>query len=859
LLHPSVSIIEIWLPEPACQEKTEEASMLRVRVLGDIRTGLQALCFGLLLCGFGAASAVAQTDIWLGGAGNWNNGGMWSAGVPTNTSNVFIDSGNSKASPVTMDIQGQANNLTIDSDDSLSFNNGTSLAINGNSVSNAGNISLNSLGSLTELFIANGATLSGAGTVTMSNNSQNEVDGNSGATLTNKSTIQGVGNIGPHFMLANQGTINANVNGATLAVIQETAGTDTNTATLEATNGGILQIQTGGSSSLVNTGGTIKAIGTGSQVQLANGTTVSGGTFSTSSGGMIVQVAGGGSFLNGVTNAGSFSVLNNGTVNLSGTITNTGTFQLNSTGSLTELFVPSAATLTGAGTVTMSNNSQNEVDGNSGATLTNKSTIQGVGNIGPHFMLANQGTINANVNGATLAVIQETVGTDTNTATLEATNGGILQIQTGGSSSLVNTGGTIEAIGTGSQVQLANGTTVSGGTFSTSSGGMIVQVAGGGSFLNGVTNAGSFSILNNGTVNLLGSITNDGTIGVNSAGSLTELFIPTSSVTLFGKGRVVLNNSPNSAIDGNGGLVFTNQSTIQGGGMIGPHFTFTNNGTLRVPAANTLNINAPFTNFSVSTLTGGTYVVAGTLQFTNASITTNAAKITLSGSKAQVVNQSSVNALTNLATNTSKGAFTVTASQQFTTTLSNSFGNAGKVTVGKNSGFKVMCNPTFTCVYAQTAGMTTVDGVLTAAQGVNIQGGKLFGTGTVAGSVVSKASVTAGDSLAKAGKLLLTAYTQQATGSLNIQIGGTAVGTQYSQLAVGNGVSLNGTLNIKLINGFVPAVGNAFTILTGSAITGKFSAVNGMIFNNNSECFQVNYGANSVTLTAESGTRCTNG
>ena len=66
-------------------------------------------------------------------------------------------------------------------------------------------------------------------------------------------------------------------------------------------------------------------------------------------------------------------------------------------------------------------------------------------------------------------------------------------------------------------------------------------------------------------------------------------------------------------------------------------------------------------------------------------------------------------------------------------------------------------------------------------------------------------------------------------------------------------------MNLKLINSFVPAVGNSFTILTGSAITGKFSTVKGMIFNNNSECFQVNYGAGSVTLTVEAGTSCTNG
>ncbi len=815
----------------------------------------------LYLCCVRPTAASAQTDSWKGGSGNWSDSTKWSAGTPAPTSNVFIDNGNASVSPVTLDIQTQANTLTIDSDDGLSFNNGTVLTINGNSISNAGTISLNSLGNYTYVFIANGATLAGTGTVTMSNNFQNAVDGNSGILLTNKSTIQGAGQIGPHFTLANQGTINANVSGAALQLSQESSGTDTNTATMEATNGGILQLATGGSSSINNAGGTIKAVGANSQVQLSGqGTTISGGTLTTSTGGTIVVPAGIGVNLNGVTNTGSLSLLNNATVNLSGTITNGGTIQLNSAGSLTTLFTPSSATLTGAGTVTMSNNSQNAVDGNSGATLTNQSTIQGAGQIGPHFMLANQGTINANVSGAALQVSQESVGTDTNTATMEATNGGILQLATGGSSSINNAGGTIEAAGTGSQVQLSGqGTTINGGTLTTSSGGSIVVPAGTGVNLNGVTNTGTFSILNNATLNLLGNLTNNGTINVNSLGNLTLLFLPTSSVTLLGKGHVILNNNPSSAFDGTGGLVLTNQSTIQGGGTIGPHFTFTNAGTLNVTAHKTLNINGPFTNFNSisSALTGGTYMVAGTLLFTSASIITNSAKITLTGPSALIANLGSINALTSLQTNTSTAAFTVTGGQQFTTTLSGNFSNAGKVMVGKNSQFKVACNASFSCPYTQTGGMTTVDGTLNDTFGVNINGGKLFGTGTIAASVVSKASVTAGDALTKAGVLCPGTYTQNSTGSLNVQIGGTTLGTQcgattqYSQLKVGNGASLNGTLNVKLINSFVPAIGDVYTILTSSALSGTFSTLNLPVLSG--AHFVVGYTATTVTLTVVSG------
>jgi hypothetical protein len=67
-----------------------------------------------------------------------------------------------------------------------------------------------------------------------------------------------------------------------------------------------------------------------------------------------------------------------------------------------------------------------------------------------------------------------------------------------------------------------------------------------------------------------------------------------------------------------------------------------------------------------------------------------------------------------------------------------------------------------------------------------------------------------------------------------------------------NGVSLNGTLNIKLINGFIPAIGDTFTILTGSAVTGTFATVNGLSING-SEHFTITYNSTNVTLKVVSG------
>jgi len=131
-----------------------------------------------------------------GASGNWSNASNWSNGVPNSTTSAVIDNG---TAAVTLDIGGaQVNNLTVDSDDSLSFSNGASLGVNGTSIYNAGKITLNSTGSNTDLVLAGGIThtLSGGGTLTLGNNGTNRIYGSGyNATLNNQETIQGAGRI----------------------------------------------------------------------------------------------------------------------------------------------------------------------------------------------------------------------------------------------------------------------------------------------------------------------------------------------------------------------------------------------------------------------------------------------------------------------------------------------------------------------------------------------------------------------------------------------------------------------------------------------------------------------------------------
>ncbi len=842
----------------------------------------------LLAAYLSPVQAVAQNDIWKGGAGNWSNASKWSAGVPSGTSNALIDNGNGAASPVALDINGSAANLTIDSDDSLSFNNGVSLSIGtagAGTINNGGHLNMNSTGTATQLIVANAVPaavmLTGGGTLNMSNN-PNNVIGVFGGGLTNvNNTIQGAGHIGNTQMgLNNQGTINANIGGAGAnPLIIDTAGTGSNTGTIEATNGGTLEVQ----ASFNNTGGKIQAVGAGSMVLLGPDTSFSGGTFTTSGGGVIgVKTTSGEhaatleGMTNTVTNAGTFEVFDGGTAVLDGTISNTGSILLNGVNASTLLDVSGpthAATLTGGGTVTMSN-SPNNVIGVFGGGLTNvNNTIRGAGHIGNTQMgLNNQGTVNANIGGAGAnPLIIDTAGTGSNTGTMEATNGGTLELQ----ASFNNTGGTIEAVGTASTVILGPDTSFSGGTFTTGGGGVIgVKTTSGEhaatleGFTNIVTNAGTFEVFDGAALVLDGTINNTGIILLNGSNNSTLLDVtgPNHAATLTGKGSVMMSNSANNVIGVFGGGLTNMNNTIEGAGHIGNTQAgvnnrgriianqptaliidaagFSNPGTLIVNKASLMNITGPFSNFSGTTLTGGTYTVSGTLQFNGANIVNDAAHITLTGTTSAIVDQAANDGLRNFAAITSKGSLTLNSSKTLVTP--SNLSSAGKLTVGAGTNLKV------TGSYTQMMGSTTVDGTLTAPSGTTIQAGSVFGKGTIASTVVSSGSVTAGDSATKAGKLSLSTYTQNSSGSLNIQIGGLTAGTQSSQLAVANGVSLHGTLNLKLINGFLPAIGNTLIILTGTAVSGTFATVNGLSINSG-EHFTVTYHPTNVTLTVVSG------
>ena len=163
-------------------------------------------------------------------------------------------------------------------------------------------------------------------------------------------------------------------------------------------------------------------------------------------------------------------------------------------------------------------------------------------------------------------------------------------------------------------------------------------------------------------------------------------------------------------------------------------------------------------------------------------------------------------------------------------------------TVGAQSG-----TLSFNQSYTQTAGATVLSGgALASASPVYINGGELTGSGFINGPVVNAARLSPGTA---PGLLTINGdYTQTSSGALEIELGGTSPGTQFDQLNVTGAASLDGALNVSLINGFRPGSGSAFPILTCGSCTGQFASTGGLTLGG--VRLSPAYASTSVTLNA---------
>jgi len=688
-------------------------------------------------------------------------------------------------------------------DGKLYLSDGADVQLEG-TITNDGTIELDNIVSVCEVTMRGVVELTGKGELTMADWTLNIITGQELVHQANH-TILGAGEIGfDKMVLTNYGTILADQSEPlTIDPGDQPTGV-ANRGLLEATEDSTLVLKDGDFS---NSGGRIIADGAQAVVQLGEGLTLSGGVVKGENGGQIIGAGDGADApqLADLTLEGPLELPDGKGLRLAGTIINNGSIALQSAGAVNELKLSGAVTLTGVGTLTMSDDSHNRIAGEgAGASLildTNQ-IIRGSGQLGADsLVLLNRGTILAE-HSTPLVIDPAQPGADLeNDGQISAQNGGTLILQDG---QFNNTQGFITAHGAGSAVELGGKAVVYGGRLQTSSGGVIRSGYDGGDppVLEDLQNNGQVQVPNGKDLALSGTITNAAKITVAGSGQSTTLRI-LDDVTLTGSGQTVLADDPTNSMLGDGSakrltidghhlrgagrigvdngsdLALTNRGTIQADGstslIIDPADNpadglpgFINDGTLKSTGSGGLQIlDGTFTNFGVVEAGGGSAITFDD-NTTVTNYVANGRKLVggtwrveagTDDAKPNIKMPTGVYFLRNEAeveligagawfpgidfcrVNAPGAAFRVLGGKDHTT-FAQMKNEGGSVRVGTNSKLTVQGD------YTQTAGVTLVDGELNTNGTFSATGGTIGGSGTINGNPVHAAcTISPGESV----------------------------------------------------------------------------------------------------------------
>ncbi len=151
-----------------------------------------------------------------------------------------------------------------------------------------------------------------------------------------------------------------------------------------------------------------------------------------------------------------------------------------------------------------------------------------------------------------------------------------------------------------------------------------------------------------------------------------------------------------------------------------------------------------------------------------------------------------------------------------------------------------------TLYLVDSAGSNTGSGMLVVG---NL--GTLAGNGRTGGPVLNDGAVSPQDFNfdSTATLHMLDSYTQLADGSLEIQI---STGGAHDSIIVTAQAVLSGTLNVSLLNGYVPAAGSTFDVIAADSINGTFTTTNLPVLPQGTQ-WQVDYLPTGVRLTVTGG------
>ena len=531
-------------------------------------------------------------------------------------------------------------------------------------------------------------------------------------------------------------------------------------------------------------------------------------------------------------------------LNIGGTLTNSGTFQLNGPGDTAT--IGKGVLNDFGGYIDVEGGSTLNITGdviNNGSMTTTNSLVGGGNNMsitgnltnnnGLSFLgLGDKGSISGDVtnNGEFLVFFgaKGTVGGNlTNSGLAELGFGGTLTISgnvdnsgnlsTGGAT--LNVKGSLTNESRGNFILSGPGDTVTIGSVSNSG---YVDVENGSTLtINGaVDNSGfldtSYDLTGSATVNITGALTNE----VNGTFALFRAHDTATLGGLNNSGRVDLENGSSLTINGaadNFGILSTDFYGYGGGN------TITSNGLLTNEATGQFILNGP----------GDMATIGGNL--TNAA----GAKVDIEGGSTLHIGGDADNSGTLVTGTNGSGGNTVTVTGNLTNEAGGIFQlnapgdmagiggdmtNSGSVDVESQTTLTVAGNYNQQNQWAAT----TLNGTLTlmAGQASFNAGTFLFGNGgTIVGNALMGGVIVPGTSLLTPGALNITGnYTQAGSGMFALGIAGTAQCTGYSCLNITGSALLGGSLNIALLNGFFPKIGDTFTFLTANGgVGGTFS------------------------------------
>jgi hypothetical protein len=291
----------------------------------------------------------------------------------------------------------------------------------------------------------------------------------------------------------------------------------------------------------------------------------------------------------------------------------------------------------------------------------------------------------------------------------------------------------------------------------------------------------SFSSL----TNSLGAVINVGPTSTFSVGTFSGGWTNSGIVNLQGAGSRLT------------GVTLTNNGTIQGSGTVTAQLSTSGSGTIRASGG---ELDFTASNLSTQSSTNVIQVLSGsTLSFlqglSNNSGTLSILGGTFDNNGKSLSNNGTINGYGTLRTGG----------------LNNSSGRLLSVGEGNMDIFGTVTNN----------GVVSIQGGRSAYFFNNVSGSGSF-TGT--GTAVFLASLSPGNSPALvnfAGGATLGGGT-----ALNMELGGSTVGTGYDKIHVDGLLSLGGVLSVSLINGFMPTAWSSFDLMDWGSLAGTFSSIN---------------------------------